>query len=157
MITELEIQNFRGLRNVKMTGLRRANLIVGGNDTGKTRVLEALVLLFGDGTALRNLPITFRTNQSGGQSADDNNDRENFWSWLFYDRNPANSISIQARLNPQGMITVETGQSPDPHLRDSKDQPVLTRTDSRAKDDGTVRRPGMPKKGETQLVQFGQQ
>src|SRR5437016_289219 len=99
MITELEIQNFRGLRNVKMTGLRRANLIVGGNDTGKTSVLEALVLLFGDGSAIRNLPITFRTNQSGGQSPDDNNDRENFWPWLFYDGNPDAGLKILARID----------------------------------------------------------
>jgi AAA15 family ATPase/GTPase len=47
MITELEIQNFRGLRDVKLTGLKSINLIVGGNDTGKTSILEALVLLLG--------------------------------------------------------------------------------------------------------------
>jgi len=96
MLTSLEIKNFRGLRQVKLTDLKRLNLIVGGNDTGKTSILEALVLLLGDGSAVRNLPITFRTNQSGGQSPDDHNDRENFWSWLFYDHNPDPGLKIVA-------------------------------------------------------------
>jgi len=49
MITRLAIENFRGLQQLVLDELRRVNLIVGGNDTGKTSVLEALVLLFGDG------------------------------------------------------------------------------------------------------------
>src|SRR5437870_69557 len=125
MISELEIRNFRGLRHVKLTGLKRVNLIVGGNDTGKTSILEALVLLLGDGSALRNLPITFRTNQSGGQSVDDSNDRENFWSWLFYDRSTDNDIEINANLTSQGTIAVRTERLPDPHLGNDKLQPVL--------------------------------
>ena len=116
MIAELDIQNFRGLRHVKLTGLKRVNLIVGGNDTGKTSILEALVLLLGDGSALRNLPITFRTNQSGGQSVDESNDRENFWSWLFYDRSSENEIGISASLTSPGTITVRTERLQTPIL-----------------------------------------
>ena len=55
MITRLAIENFRGLQQVALEELRRVNLIVGGNDTGKTSVLEALVLLFGDAAAIRSL------------------------------------------------------------------------------------------------------
>ncbi len=38
IITDLEIQNFRGFQRLKLEGLRRVNLLLGGNDTGKTRM-----------------------------------------------------------------------------------------------------------------------
>ena len=60
MISNLELQQFRGLEHVKFAGLGRANLIVGGNNTGKTSVLEALILLFGGQDQLSKLPTTFR-------------------------------------------------------------------------------------------------
>ena len=158
MITELEIQNFRGLRHAKLAGLKSVNLIVGGNDTGKTSILEALVLLLGDGSALRNLPVTFRTNQSGGQS-DEGNDRENFWSWLFYDRSPDNKIAIRAGVlhktiegvNSDETITVVTEQKPDPHVGDNQLQPILMRKDSRSSTESLRNM----RKVNTGLVQFG--
>ena len=152
MITDLEIQNFRGLRHVKFVDLKRVNLIVGGNDTGKTSILEALVLLLGDGAALQQLPITFRTNQHRGQSVDHENDQENFWSWLFYDRSFENEIRISAGLTSQGRITVQTEREPDPHLGGKALQAVLTRNDSREKVQA-VPRPGMPRH---KLLQYGQ-
>lgn len=60
MISTLELQQFRGLEHVKFENLGRANLIVGGNNTGKTSVLEALVMLYGDSAQLQALPRTFR-------------------------------------------------------------------------------------------------
>lgn len=60
MISTLELQQFRGLEHVKFENLGRANLIVGGNNTGKTSVLEALVLLYGSHDQLNTLPRTFR-------------------------------------------------------------------------------------------------
>jgi len=60
MISTLELRQFRGLEHVKFENLGRANLIVGGNNTGKTSVLEALVLLHGSTEQLKSLPRTFR-------------------------------------------------------------------------------------------------
>lgn len=40
----LTIHRLRGLQDVGLTGLGRVNLLVGGNDSGKTSVLEALSL-----------------------------------------------------------------------------------------------------------------
>ncbi|MFY0527257.1 AAA family ATPase [Archangium gephyra] len=40
----LTIHRMRGLQDVELTGLGRVNLLVGGNDSGKTSVLEALSL-----------------------------------------------------------------------------------------------------------------
>jgi hypothetical protein len=42
----LHINAFRGLRNVRLEQLGRVNLLVGGNNSGKTSVLEA-AMLFG--------------------------------------------------------------------------------------------------------------
>lgn len=41
----LEIKSFRGLRDLKLDGLGRVNLLVGGTNSGKTSVLEAISLL----------------------------------------------------------------------------------------------------------------
>lgn len=67
MITTLELQQFRGLEHVKFEGLGRVNLIVGGNNTGKTSVLEALVLMHGNQPQLQSLPSTFREISQNGQ------------------------------------------------------------------------------------------
>lgn len=40
--TDLTIERFRGLRDLHLEGLGRVNLLVGGNNSGKTSVLEAL-------------------------------------------------------------------------------------------------------------------
>src|SRR3989442_759819 len=39
----LNIEQFRGLRGLRLDGLDRVNLLVGPNDTGKTSVLEAIL------------------------------------------------------------------------------------------------------------------
>jgi AAA15 family ATPase/GTPase len=45
MLQQLHLQNFRGFESLELPNLRRVNLIVGRNNTGKTSVLEALYLL----------------------------------------------------------------------------------------------------------------
>lgn len=42
---DIHITAFRGLRDVSLTECRDVNLLVGGNDSGKTSVLEAILLL----------------------------------------------------------------------------------------------------------------
>ena len=45
MISSICIQNFRGFKRFEMADLGRVNLLVGGNNSGKTSLLEALYLL----------------------------------------------------------------------------------------------------------------
>jgi hypothetical protein len=52
MYEQLHIESFRGLRDLKLVGLRRVNLLVGANNCGKTSVLEAVHLLAGQGNVL---------------------------------------------------------------------------------------------------------
>ncbi len=77
MISTLELKQFRGLGHVKFENLGRANLIVGGNNTGKTSVLEALVLLCGNKSQLQALPTTFRELPQNGQDQG-----QGFWKLL---------------------------------------------------------------------------
>ena len=45
MISDIKIEGYRGFQNFEMKGLRRINLFVGKNNSGKTSALEALYLL----------------------------------------------------------------------------------------------------------------
>ncbi len=47
MIDSLEIKNFRGIERLQLKDLRKINLIVGPNATGKTAFLESLFLASG--------------------------------------------------------------------------------------------------------------
>jgi AAA domain, putative AbiEii toxin, Type IV TA system/AAA ATPase domain len=78
MISTLELKQFRGLEHIKFENLGRANLIIGGNNTGKTSILEALVLLHGNSLQFRNLPKTFRE-QPQSETTDDHG----FWKMLL--------------------------------------------------------------------------
>jgi predicted ATP-dependent endonuclease of OLD family len=109
MITNLQIRNFRGLKDVTLRELRQVNLLVGGNDTGKTIVLEAMILLLGNANLIKELPFTFRNNQSGGiNHQHDLDDKENFWPWLFYDRNSQNSIEITGLTDGGQTLTLSS-------------------------------------------------
>jgi len=80
MISTLQLQQFRGLENVKFEKLGRVNLIVGGNNVGKTSILEGLSLLLGDPSQLQSLPTTFRVTPNHG-----NESGQVFWRYLIRD------------------------------------------------------------------------
>lgn len=75
MIQQLSIQNFRGIESVTFEDLGRVNLIIGGNNTGKTSILEALTLLTGDQQQLQSLPSLFR-------EVDQNDEWNAFWPFV---------------------------------------------------------------------------
>jgi hypothetical protein len=130
MITSLQFRNLRGLKDVALRELRQVTLLVGGNDTGKTSVLEGLILLLGDGSCVSNLPVTFRNNQSGGQAGGTEDDKENFWPWLFYDRNPDNQIAVIAEVDGKPMLTLTSHSVAEGHYPNAAKIPVLVRSDS---------------------------
>jgi AAA15 family ATPase/GTPase len=49
MIDGLNIKKFRGFKNYTISNLNQVNLLVGGNNSGKTSVLEAVEILAGGG------------------------------------------------------------------------------------------------------------
>ena len=44
-LNNLNIKAFRGIRELELKDIQDVNLLLGGNDTGKTSVLEAILLL----------------------------------------------------------------------------------------------------------------
>jgi hypothetical protein len=103
MISTLELKQFRGLEHVKFENLGRANLIIGGNNTGKTSILEALVMLCGSSDQAQNLPTTFREQpvHSGGSG---------FWEYLLPSNDPKNfsvaggGIKVYVTRSPDGVL-----------------------------------------------------
>ena len=49
MLTTIELRNYRGFQDYRLSGLSRVNLLVGKNNCGKTSVLEAVHLLASGG------------------------------------------------------------------------------------------------------------
>lgn len=96
MLSQARIRNFRGLSDVRLDELRSVNLIVGGNNTGKTSVLEALVLLLGNQEQISRLPSTFRVNPPRKPGAAESDSAYHFWPWLFKDRDPGSLLKIEA-------------------------------------------------------------
>src|ERR1039457_5888473 len=76
MIEELVLENFRGFRSLDLKGLKPVNLIVGHNNTGKTSLLEGILLSC---QALRGneLPGMFRAVQG--------RDDLRYFPWLVRD------------------------------------------------------------------------
>jgi hypothetical protein len=60
VLTKLSVSKFRALREFRMTGLGRVNLLVGTNNCGKTSVLEALSILVTPGSLAQILYALFR-------------------------------------------------------------------------------------------------
>lgn len=74
MITDIEIENFRGLESVKIENLKRINIIAGENNTGKTSVLEAVAIAgISEGSQIDKVSNNFRTSDL----------EYNFWLWLI--------------------------------------------------------------------------
>ena len=77
-LKEFTIESFRGLRDVKLEGLGRFNLIVGENNSGKTSTLEALMLFLAPGDTRNWIRLlSFRDIGLSSRSAAD------LVSWLF--------------------------------------------------------------------------
>ena len=99
MIQFLELKNFRAFEHIRFENLGRANLIIGGNNTGKTSVLEALVMKMGSGQQIMALPSTFRASVR-------NDEFRSFWSYLpHYQSWHGFEISTNS-----GKVTLEANQ-----------------------------------------------
>ncbi len=78
MLKTLKIQNFKKFKELNFPQLKRVNLIAGKNNTGKTGVLEALLLLSAVGDVERfssvgsanSLPNAFRNCTNVGNMAE---------------------------------------------------------------------------------------
>jgi len=76
VINEIKIENFRGFSSLELKDLKRVNLIVGHNNSGKTSLLEGILLL-SEPNRSADLPEMFRAKQGDADTR--------FYRWLFHD------------------------------------------------------------------------
>jgi hypothetical protein len=97
MIESLQIENFRCFKTLELSGLRRVNVVVGQNASGKTAFLEALRI----GLAGTPLILPWINNLRGLQMIlPQNPTQEQFaalWVNLFYDFNDSEKILIETQ------------------------------------------------------------
>ena len=60
MLTSIHIQGFKNFKDTQITPLRKVNLILGGQNVGKTSLLEAVYLGAGPVDRVQSLPAVFR-------------------------------------------------------------------------------------------------
>jgi hypothetical protein len=95
MIERIAIQNFRCFSELEVSGLRRMNVVVGGNSSGKSAFLESLLMCAG--AAAPNVAFQLRAFRQMGtqiQVQADTAAYESLWQDLFHwlDRNKTISI-----------------------------------------------------------------
>lgn len=133
MISNVSINNFRGLKSINLDALKRVTLISGKNNAGKSSILEGLFLMLDHITpesfvkirSFRGLPIT--TEPSA------------LWTPVFYGLNTENDLQISVCLN--GMETTLTYSRDDsfvPYDTNGVPQDVLNQFVSSAKSTYTL-------------------
>ena len=95
MVNELEVKNFRCFEHVHLTGLKRITVIVGGNGSGKTSLLEAVFLAITNSPAVALRLRGFRS--MGQQVKLDAESSQHVWSDLFHNQDPRRTIQIDLR------------------------------------------------------------
>ena len=134
MISNVSINNFRGLKSINLDALKRVTLISGKNNAGKSSILEGLFLMLDHITpesfvkirSFRGLPIT--TEPSA------------LWTPVFYGLNTENDLQISVCLN--GMETTLTYSRDDsfvPYDTNGVPQDVLNQFVSSAKSTYTLK------------------
>ena len=75
MLTSIHIQGFKNFKDTQITPLRKVNLILGGQNVGKTSLLEAVYMGASPVGNMQNLPAVFRLAEG--------NDRQRFLDMTF--------------------------------------------------------------------------
>jgi ABC-type branched-subunit amino acid transport system ATPase component len=102
---EISIASFRGLKGVKLEELGEVNLLVGGNNSGKTSVLEAIAVLHA-GTDLRSwLNVAYAREVRTFSPAPNGMPVSDIISWMFpsndsdlWDHTHAGPIELHANM-----------------------------------------------------------
>jgi AAA15 family ATPase/GTPase len=106
MISAINVTNFRGFGHLELHGLKRINVIVGKNASGKTGLLESIFLA--SGTSPEN---AFRLHVLRGlgqpvQITADRNSYESLWKDLFHNQDQNKTIEIDLVGSPENTRSV---------------------------------------------------
>jgi hypothetical protein len=112
MYSRISIRNFRGIESLDASGFRRINLIMGRNNSGKTTLLESLLLLGG----ATNPHFATTLGPLRGQRFDKGHP-DSTWRPLFHDLNPIMPVEIKGYWEDQDReveLRIEARESPIP-------------------------------------------
>ncbi|MEP0148503.1 AAA family ATPase [Pseudophaeobacter sp.] len=84
------IKSFRGLKDVHLDGLKQVNLLVGGNNSGKTSILEAIAILYAGDDLRKWLDVSFVREVRTFASGPANMSILDTLSWMF----PSNDVEL---------------------------------------------------------------
>jgi predicted ATPase len=108
MISDFAIKNFRCFKELRLTDLRTINVLVGDNGSGKTALLEALLLTaYADAHVAPLIRITRNRSLPQGQIAWSKNLFEFLWEDLFHDFSESKTIRAQFTDSVMGLLKVE--------------------------------------------------
>ena len=91
MLSNLLIENFRGIQELSINDMRRLVLLSGNNNVGKSSVLEAVFFM------MDHLSPESFNRMNGFRGLSIPTDGVSLWEPLFYQMNPDNAIRIQAK------------------------------------------------------------
>ena len=102
MLTELQIENFRSIRSLRLDGLGRINILGGRNGSGKSTVLEAVELL----VTPKPLVAAFQNARRGlevlpSQNTAQGSVVEEPWLALFNDFIPGKGVGLAGEWNAE--------------------------------------------------------
>jgi AAA15 family ATPase/GTPase len=101
MIQNLTIKNFKAHKSTEMKELANVNILLGKNNSGKTGVLEALLLL-----SLPSSPnkVLMRLNELRGYGTGE--DSGEIWDSLFHNWDRSKEISIEINETPNKSVII---------------------------------------------------
>lgn len=106
MLDNISIHNFRCFKSLKVSGFKNINLIGGQNNSGKTALLEALLLSVFPSPNSINILRQFRNeNDKIIEKATDK-----VWNYFFYNQNKSESIKISS-ISSNGELTLNLEMS----------------------------------------------
>ena len=106
MFESLNIRNYRVFDDLEMNGLHRVNLIAGRNNTGKTSLLEAILLLCGAGNPQPGANANvLRATDFGRESV--LHALETLWKNMFHALDIGSPIEIEGVHSKRGEVRLE--------------------------------------------------
>jgi len=93
MLKAVSIKNFRGLNHVEIESASQVNLLVGDNGSGKTSVLEAMLLALSSQTEAAIRVRTYRGFEAAFSGTPESVERA-LWGDIFCNGNMSNPISV---------------------------------------------------------------